>query len=396
MTRVSGLSNVDGDISPPVRPRGGKLLLLGLATGIALILVAINLSHGTAPAPPAAAPPAPVLPAPAPPAAWLGLNYNSGTNIGGLTDFAVRGIVYDREGRLVVEAGETPENFPRFGDGLRTVYAAQMVPDVVVDPAGGPSGCEGNPSPSKLCLPTDRTGIGSYVRAFIQTASSVLQAHPGKRVLFEPMNEPWNWASPPGTRSGRVAASQYAAILAQLLSAAKANKIPLSDIYVPAVGMLADGTSWVSGLYEAQPCLKPGSSSCGPIAGWNLHPYGLPNSLHEGIGSVPGLRAGMLSGQDNLIVSEIGFCATDVSNGKNCNENKPDIVGTSSQTAAWLSETLKEAAPMHQAGWLKALLLWERAGSGGTGSGWAMQNANGSLTAQGRALDLFAGSSAGR
>jgi hypothetical protein len=99
----------------------------------------------------------------------------------------------------------------------------------------------------------------------------------------------------------------------------------------------------------------------------------------------------MLSGQDNLIVSEIGFCATDVDGGSGCDENVPDIDGTSAQTAAWLSETLKEAAPMHQAGWLKALLVWERAGSG-----WAMQNPDGSLTAQGRALDLFADSAAGR
>lgn len=356
----------------------------------------IYLSSGSGPAPPAATPPIPGLPAPAPPAAWLGLNYNSSANTGKLTDFAVRGIVYDREGRVTVQAGETVANSFEFGGGVSTSYAAQMVPDIVVEPTSGPSGCEGNPSPSKLCLPSGATEIASYVRGFIQTVSSVLHIHPGKRVLFEPMNEPWNWASPPGTQSGKVAAAQYAAILAQLLPAAKTQKIPLSDVYVPATGTLSDGTSWISGLYKAQPCLKPGASSCGPIAGWNLHPYGLPNSSSEGIESVPAIRAGMMSGQDNLIVSEIGFCATDVSGGKDCDKNKPDISGTSSQTAAWLSKTLKEAAPMHQAGWLKALLLWERAGSGGTGSGWAMQYPNGSLTAQGRALDLFADSSAGR
>ncbi|MGI8557162.1 MAG: hypothetical protein ACR2ND_02445 [Solirubrobacteraceae bacterium] len=310
---------------------------------------------------------------------------------GGLTDFALRGVVYDREGRIDADAGDTPDNSPQFDNGLGTSYAAQMVPDIVVEFASGPSGCEGNPNPNKLCLPTAETDIGRYVSGFIQTASSVLHAHPGKTVLFEPMNEPWGWASPPGTQSGNVAAAEYAAILAQLLPAARANKIPLSDIYVPATGTLKDGTSWVSDLYKAQPCLKPGSTSCGPIAGWNLHPYGLPNSATEGIKSVPGMRAGMLSGRDNLIVSEIGFCATDVNGGKSCDQNKPDITATSSQAATWLSETLKEAAPMHQAGWLRALLLWERAGSG-----WAMQNPDGSLTAQGRALDLFADSSAGR
>jgi hypothetical protein len=306
------------------------------------------------------------LPAPAPPAAWLGLNYNSRASPGELSDFADRGIVYDREGNIEVQAGETPANTPRFGVGLSTAYAARMVPDIEVDPASGPSGCEGNSDPVKLCLPTDETDIESLIRGFIQTASSVLEDYPGKRVLFEPLDEPWDWASPPGTQSGRLAAAEYAA-------------------------MLSDGSSWIPDLYKAQPCLKPGPTSCGPIAGWYLHPYGRPDSSSEGIESVPGVRKRMLSGQDNLIVSEIGFCATDVDGGSGCDENVPDIDGTSAQTAAWLSETLKEAAPMHQAGWLKALLVWERAGSG-----WAMQNPDGSLTAQGRALDLFADSAAGR
>jgi len=307
-----------------------------------------------------------------------------------LDDFAVRGVVFDREGSIEVDDGETTDNAPQFAAGLNTAYSAHMVPDIQVDPASGPPGCEENPDPSKLCLPTDQTGIGSYVQGFIQTASSVLGAHPGKMVLFEPMDEPWSWGSPPGTQSGKVSAAQYAAILAQILIAAKAARIPSRDIYVPATGRLRDGTSWIPDLYEAQPCLKPGPRSCGPVAGWNLHPYGLPSSLSEGIESVPGVRAGMLSGQDNVIVSEIGFCAVNVDGGKQCNENQPDIVGTSAQTAAWLSATLGEAAAMHRAGWLKALVVWAR-----SGGGWAMQNPDGSLTAQGRALDLFADSAAG-
>jgi hypothetical protein len=382
---------VGGEASPRVATRRRWKPLLLVAACIALLsLDADGRYRGPTPAPPVPAPPTPALPAPAPPSAWLGLNYNSGANTAGLSDFAIRGVVYDREGSIEVDAGQTPENSPKFGGGLRTLYAARMVPDIEVDPARGPPGCKGDPDPSKLCLPTDQTDIGSYVRSFIQTASSVLHARPGQIALFEPMDEPWDWASPPGTESGKVAAAEYAAILAQLVPAAKADKIPSSDIYVPATGILSDRTSWIADLYEAEPCLKPGASSCGPIAGWNLHPYGLPKSSTEGIESVPGVRAGMLSGQDNLIVSEIGFCATDVGDGRDCNENQPDIDGTSSQTAAWLSETLKEAAPMHQAGWLKALLIWQRAGGG-----WAMQNPDGSLTAQGRALDLFADSPAG-
>jgi hypothetical protein len=371
-------------------------LLLGLAALVAVVAwAALKLSSGPPPAPPVATPPLPRRPAPTPPAAWLGLDYNSSAHTARLRDFAARGIVYDREDGVEVNAGKTPANDPRFAGDLSTSYAAQMVPDIEVDLASGPRGCQGNPNPSKLCLPTDETSIGNYVRGFIQTVTSVRQAHPGKTVLFEPMNEPWTWASPPGTYSGTPAATQYAAILAQLLPAAKASGIPLSDIYVPATGALDDGTSWISDLYKAQPCLKPGPSTCGPIAGWNLHPYGRPDSSTEGIQSVPRVRAGMLSGLDNLVVSEIGFCANDVSGGKNCNVDK-DIVGTSAQTAAWLTATLKEAAPMHQAGWLKALLVWERTGAGATGSGWAMQYPDGRLTAQGRALDLFADSPAGR
>jgi hypothetical protein len=179
-------------------------------------------------------------------------------------------------------------------------------------------------------------------------------------------------------------------ILAQLLPAARAAKVPLRDIYVPATGILKDGTSWVIDLYQAQPCLKPGPDSCGPIAGWNLHPYGLPHSTARGIDSVPHVRSQMLSGQNNLVVSEIGFCATDVNNGKDCDDNVPEVVGTSEQTAAWLTATLVDAARMHRAGWLKALLIWER-----SGTGWAMQHANGALTAQGRAFDLFADYEAG-
>jgi hypothetical protein len=354
-------------------------------------VVALDALNGPASAPPAPTPPLPASLPPAPPAAWLGLNYNSGSDTGALSDFAARGIVYDREGSIEVNVGQTPENTPQFKAGLDLSYSARMVPVIEVDPATGPPGCTNAPDSSKTCLPTTAAGIDSLVQGFIQTAGSVLQDYPGKTVLFEPLDEPWGWASPPGTEPGRLAAREYAAILAQLLLAAKAAGIPLEDIYVPAIGTLSDGTSWVRDLYGAQPCLKPGPASCGPIAGWYLHPYGLPHSVTDGIESVPRVRAGMRSGRDNLIVSELGFCATDVAGGKNCDENEPQVDGTSSQTAIWLSQTLNEAAAMHQAGWLKALLIWERAGSG-----WAMQNPDGSLTAQGRVLDLFADSPAGR
>ena len=319
------------------------------------------------------------------PAPWLGLNYNSGAGTGALSEFSAHGIAYDREGALEVQAGQTLQNDPELAGGLRRSIRAGMIADIEIDPVVGPSGCTGDPNASTLCLPTNGAHIRGYVHGIVQTAISVLGAYPAQRVLFEPMNEPWDWASPPGTIPGKAAAVEYAAIVAELLPLAVAAGIPLTDIYVPATGILNDGSSWVPDLYAAQPCLMPGPGSCGPIEAWNVHPYGLPHLATEGIGSVPHVRAQMLSGQNNLVVSEIGFCALDVAGGKYCNENRPDVDGTSAQTATWLRETLDEARPMHRAGWLRAVLVWLR-----SGGGWGMQAPDGSLTLQGRQLLRFA------
>jgi hypothetical protein len=319
---------------------------------------------------------------------WLGLNYNSGSGVGGIDDFVARGVVYDRLGLLEVAAGQTSGYGSRLATGLGRSIAAGMIADVEMDPTAGPLGCKGNPTTTNRCLPTDQADVQAYVRDFVATASSITRRYPNRRVVFEPMNEPWDWGSPPGVPSGKVAAAEYAAVLARLLPAASAAGVPLNDIYVPGGGQLDDGSEWISDLYQAQPCLKPGPGSCRPIEGWNLHPYGLPNSSTEGIGSVPGERSRMLSGQNNIIVSEIGFCARDVDRGRDCNENRSDVVGSSAQAARWLSETLQEALPMHRAGWLKALLIWDRAGDA-----WAMQNDDGSLTAQGEVLARFPSSS---
>jgi hypothetical protein len=362
------------------------VLLLVIAGGLRLALA----SHGPPPAPPSPTPPAPATPPPRPPAAWLGLNYNGDSRVGGLKDFVSRGIVYDREGRIEVNTGTTPENSRDFRAGLDTDYAVGMVPVLEIDPGTGPPGCTSAPDPSKTCLPTTRAQIDELVRSYVLTAGSVIRDYPGQRVLFEAFDEPWNWAYPPGTQAGARAASQYAAFLARLLPAARVAGIPLSDIYVAAIGKLPDGSEWLPDLYRAQPCLEPGPATCGPIEGWYLHPYGLPDDRQVGIASVPQLRTGMLSGENNLVISEIGFCALDVADGKRCDINRSDIDGTSRQTARWLTETLRQAAAMHAAGWLQALLVWERAGTG-----WAMQNPDGSLTAQGRALDLFADSEMG-
>ncbi len=337
--------------------------------------------------------------------AWLGLNYNSDAGVGRARDFVAYGIVYDRDGRIEPDAGQTATPRSTLGRGLSASLAAGMTPDVEIDPANAPGGCTTNPNPAALCLPTSGAQIESYVTGFVATAQSVLAAFPGKRILFEPMDEPWQWGSPPGTPPGYSAAAEYAAVLARLLpavAAATGPSIPLADVYVPATGLLSDGSSWIPDLYRAQPCLAPGGGSCAagerptPIAAWNVHPYGLPGSSTEGIGSLPVIRAGMRSGQNNIVASELGFCATDVGLDTNCAENRPDIAGNSSQVAGWLTDSLRQALPMHRAGWLKALIIWARSypfQEGGTG--WGMQKPDRSLTAMGSALVQFASENSG-
>jgi hypothetical protein len=374
-----------------IRRRLVAVVAVVVAVAVAVIVAGLSATGSGGPGPSAPTPPPPAAPARLPPVAWLGLDYNANATPAAVADFSSRGIVFDREGATEVAAGQTPANSPAFAAGLDTAFGAGMIPDVQVDAIQGPRGCTTNPTTSDLCLPSTPAQIDAFVAGFVQTASSALGAHPGRPALFEPTDEPWRWASPPGSPPDRRAASQYAAILARLLPAARVAGVPLADIYVPAVGRLDDGTWWVSDLYAAQPCLAPGPATCGPISGWNLHPYGLPGRTSEGIGSVPVLRERMQSGADNIVVSEIGFCAGDVNGGKDCLANQPDITGTSAQTALWLSETLSEAAPMHRAGWLSAVIVWDRGGDG-----WAMQYADGRLTPQGRALDLFAASPAAR
>lgn len=91
----------------------------------------------------------------------------------------------------------------------------------------------------------------------------------------------------------------------------------------------------------------------------------------------------MTSGQNNIIVSEIGFCALDVSRAPDClgHAEAPD----SSRAAALLTGTLGVALSYRDAGWLRALIVYVRADGG-----WSMQTPGGRLTAQGEALDAFA------
>lgn len=327
------------------------------------------------------APPRPPAPAPAT-GYWLGLAYNSSARVGVVEEFSSHGIVYDRSGSLEVLAGQTPASDRRLRHGLQVSIAAGMIPDIEIDPSVGPLGCAGDPNGTTQCLPVQESDIGEYVRGFASTATSIRRLYPHRAIVFEPMNEPWSWGYPPGAPAAKDTAYEYAAILRRLLPAVQGAGVPLQSIYVPAEGKLEDGSEWVTDLYQAQPCLQ---SSCGPIEGWNLHPYGRPGSRQEGIDSVPGVRAQMRSGMNNVIVSEIGFCSREIDGGRGCGENTSTVVGSAVQTEHWMAQTLGEALAMHQAGWLKALLVWDRAGDG-----WAMQEPDGSLTRQGQVLERFA------
>ena len=74
----------------------------------------------------------------------------------------------------------------------------------------------------------------------------------------------------------------------------------------------------------------------------------------------------MTSGQNNIIVSEIGFCALDVSRAPDCLGHAEAPDGT--RAAALLTETLDVALPYRDAGWLRALIVYARADGG-----WSMQ-----------------------
>ena len=319
-----------------------------------------------------------------PPASWLGLDFNSTPADGDLARFSRIGIRYSRDGPFEVGAGDTPANDTELAHGLATANTAGMIPDIVVEPVAGSKGCSTNPDETDLCLPVTGGDLQSYVRGFVQTVTAVRKADHQAGLIFEPANEPWDWAYPPGSQSSADGAGEYASLLALLLPAVKQAGIPLSEIFVPATGTLSDGTNWVSDLYQKRPCLKPGPDSCGPIEGWNLHPYGPPYSDTIGLASVPVTRRQMASGADNIVVSEIGFCSTDVPDDE-CDANTPTVDGSSAQTAQMMSEMLSEALAMHRAGWLKAVEIWVR-----NGGGWAMETASGALTSQGSVLVRFA------
>ncbi|MGO9488384.1 MAG: IPT/TIG domain-containing protein [Solirubrobacteraceae bacterium] len=293
---------------------------------------------------------------PPPNGAWLGLNGNSSRFLGPIDAFVEHHVFYDRSGPVEWHAGET---LREGGPGLKESLDAGMIPVVTIE-FRGYSGCSFNSE----CLPRSESAIGEYVTGFVRSGREMLRRYPAAGILLEAINEPWGYGS----------ASQYAAILAQLLPAAARAGLPLAQIYAGA-----SDAGWVQGLYEARPQLQT------EVKGWYLHPYNRERNPGEGIGSLPGIQAEMTSGQNNLIVSEMGFCAPEVNDAVRQCAGGPAPAGSAAEAAGELTRELEIALPYHRAGWLRALLVYSR-----NDGGWAMQLTGGKLTESGRSLERFA------
>jgi hypothetical protein len=301
---------------------------------------------------------------------WLGLNGNSSTYLGPVDAFVKHDIVYDRSGPIEWIAGELlhENGHPtREANALAADIKHGMIPVITIEYRGYEGEYASDPR-----FPTAARGsrtLQEYVEGFLSSASAILDAYPGRTILFEPMNEPWGYTKP------QFNGAEYAAVIARLLPAARLAHLPLSSIYVAA-----SGKHWISQMYKAQPSLQS------EVQGWYFHPYGPANGSAaentQGIQSLPHVQAEMTSGQNNIIVSEIGYCAQNVNDGSGCGDGS---FAHGSEAAQALTESLDNAVPYHEAGWLRALLVYSR-----NDGGWAMQLHAGVLTAQGEALDAFA------
>ncbi len=301
---------------------------------------------------------------------WLGLDGNNSTSLGPAGEFSGHGIVYDRSGPVEWTAGELAREGGAPTAGGRALgrdLANGMVPVVTIEYRG----YSGDYQPD-AAFPSDARGhdtLAEYVSGFVASASSILAAYPNRGILFEPINEPWGYTTP------QFDGGEYADVIAKLLPAARGAGIPLASVYVGATG-----GHWVTQMYAARPGLRS------EVAAWYLHPYGPPRGTSPedlgGIQSLPAVQAEMTSGQSNVIVSEVGFCALDVNGARSCGH---DTFAHGVEAADALHEMLVNAQPYHEAGWLRALLVYSR-----NDGGWAMQLAGGTLTAQGRTLLAFA------
>jgi len=331
---------------------------------------------------------------------WLGLNGNSQSNrsngewLGPVNLFAKEGIVYDRS--LEITAGQLPHEVSPggtpFESTLQYDHEYGMVPLVVIDYRGyvgdyKPDPYFPAPQRSRGEEAEGRTTVAQYAEGFARTAAATLAIitakYPSMPVYFEAMNEPWGYTTP------QYNGAQYAPAAAAVLSAAGHAGVPLGDILLAATGadqsINGEGRAewhtagWIPAMYGAAPSLATEAQ------GWYFHPYGPPTGSKfnnsSGIESVAQVHKLIRSGAGNIFVSEDGFCARRVG----LCAGGP-LVESSGEAAKLLSEMLTNALPDHEAGWLKALIVYSR-----TDGGWRMQEyPSKELNASGRALDEFA------
>jgi IPT/TIG domain len=323
---------------------------------------------------------------PAPNRIWLGLDGNS-SEIGSehVGEFASHDVIYDRGGGeegIDIAAGSVLEGRgvqTKEGKAIAHSIEAGMIPDILLEYEG----YEGNVN-SDPHFPATTEKIETYVKGFIKTASAILSKYPGRHVDFEPMNEPWNNTTP------HYNGAEYANVIAKLLPEVKGAGIPLNTIYIAAFGedcVLKEGkeectsNGWIPAMYAADPKLRE------EIGGWYFHPYGEPSGVeggdNGGIEAVPVAQAKMTSGQNNIIVSEVGYCSQELNEEKECPKEGILLTKTNAEAAKLLTEMLDNAKKYYEAGWLRELTVYDR-----RNNGWAMQK-EWKLVPQGEALDKF-------
>jgi IPT/TIG domain len=306
---------------------------------------------------------------------WLGLDGNSDAAWSGTPeDFVLHNVVYDRGGAPGIDwkAGEKVEvegKLTPSGEALNRSIEDGMTPVVTIEYKGYTGNFTSDPA-----FPHTESQISEYVEGFVSSAAEIYEHD--NRAYVEAMNEPWGYTTP------QYNGAEYARVIAALYKAS-----PESPAYVAAYGADKnekeewDPAGWIPAMYEAEPELMT------EVRGWSFHPYGPPSGTEfnnsEGIESVPNVRALMTSGQSNIIISEVGYCAHGVNGGEHCTGGSSETE-TGAQAAESLGTVLFVAGRYREAGWLKALVVYARADGG-----WAMQEPGGELTAQGKTLDGF-------
>ena len=289
---------------------------------------------------------------------WLGLNGNSLSGYGpvtGVGSYVSLGFVYDRleftQPATITSAASSS------GVTLATSIANGMIPVVLIEPSTYGSGAI--PSGANI------TTFANYVVAQIEAVEA---AYPDAGILYEIINEPWTT----GNFSPAPTAANHADVVKGVCDACIAAGLDMTRIYFQV-----QNPAWLSGMYAQQSTLET------EVQGWAVHPYGAPppgyaSSTTQGIASVPVLRAGMQSGADNILISEVGIRDYSVVAGHSTDENTA-LDGTTA--GIWARQIIDCARAYHAEGWLKALLWYNR-----NSDSWATNAAGGALTNIGTAL----------